>query len=136
MRSEKELELIKTLKSRKTLIENGARFGLLTVREFKGKNEKTHLLYRCECECGGEKITSGSFLRAGDVRSCGCLQNSPHKWMALQAKQRQSAKQNKIQIPSWFSQDQQKMVKSINKNWGGIAAQNYIKMQQKFQGVA
>lgn len=50
----------------------GMKFGRLLVlnREYTGnKNPK----WRCLCDCGEECITTGSSLRAGDSKSCGCL---------------------------------------------------------------
>ena len=50
----------------------GKRFGLLTVRESVGKDKRGYL-WRCECECGGEKIVPASYLRNGHTTSCGCI---------------------------------------------------------------
>ena len=47
-------------------------FGLLTAKEIVGKDKKGYL-WRCECECGGEKIVSASYLVNRHTRSCGCL---------------------------------------------------------------
>jgi hypothetical protein len=52
----------------------GQKFGKLTVISAEGKNSKTRsLLWRCLCECGKEKVTSGTSLRIGNTKSCGCL---------------------------------------------------------------
>jgi hypothetical protein len=50
----------------------GKRFGRLLVaeRSSAGSNEA---MWACECDCGGTKVVSGSSLRRGDTRSCGCL---------------------------------------------------------------
>lgn len=56
----------------------GLTFGRLTVLERAGStpgNERATWL--CACECGNETIVPGSALRAGDVRSCGCLIGAP-----------------------------------------------------------
>ena len=47
-------------------------FGRLTAKEIVGKNKKGYL-WRCECECGGEKIVPAAYLANGHTRSCGCL---------------------------------------------------------------
>ena len=50
----------------------GIRFGRLLVinREYVGnRNPK----WKCVCDCGKEHITTGSSLRSGDSKSCGCL---------------------------------------------------------------
>ena len=54
----------------------GKKFGLLTVIEKAGKNERGKTLWRCRCECGNEKITHTHALTHGIVKSCGCLKNS------------------------------------------------------------
>ena len=38
------------------------------------KDQKTELVIGIVCDCGGKKTTRGSSLRAGKVKSCGCLQ--------------------------------------------------------------
>lgn len=35
---------------------------------------KTHLHYRCICDCGISLLVAGHRLRNGSVMSCGCLQ--------------------------------------------------------------
>jgi hypothetical protein len=58
----------------------GMVFGKLTVgnrfesRRKDGPNQKHCIRYwLCRCECGNEKWISGSVLRQGQCRSCGCL---------------------------------------------------------------
>lgn len=56
----------------------GQRFGKLTVVEYlysKGNRntpDRPGRMWRCVCDCGGEKITSSYKLRSGVVTSCGC----------------------------------------------------------------
>lgn len=47
-------------------------FGRLTAREMVGKKGSQNL-WRCECECGGEKLVPTSYLRNGHTTSCGCI---------------------------------------------------------------
>lgn len=47
-------------------------FGRLTAKEIVGKDKRGYL-WRCECECGGEKIVPASYLRNGHTQSCGCI---------------------------------------------------------------
>ncbi len=55
---------------RKNLV--GQRFGKLVVLEqLEDKNGWTQ--FRCKCDCGNEKITSGNNLIYGYTQSCGCL---------------------------------------------------------------
>lgn len=50
----------------------GQRFGRLiaTERVFPGRNGA---LWRCRCDCGGERTLPTSALRSGNTKSCGCL---------------------------------------------------------------
>ena len=36
------------------------------------RNHQNHSLYLCRCDCGTEKEVSGSYLRRGSSKSCGC----------------------------------------------------------------
>lgn len=50
----------------------GQKFGrLLVVEKLEDKNGLTK--FRCICDCGNEKITSGNNLKYGSTKSCGCL---------------------------------------------------------------
>jgi hypothetical protein len=50
----------------------GKRFGRLVVQtRAESKNGKT--AWRCLCDCGQTKVITGSQLRTGRTRSCGCL---------------------------------------------------------------
>ena len=51
----------------------GHRFGKLVAVE-KLTDANGHLVYRCKCDCGGEKlVTESADLRNGRIKSCGCL---------------------------------------------------------------
>ena len=53
--------------------EIGNHYGRLTVIK-RGKTDQNGAgCWICECECGGSHEVAGSYLRCGDVRSCGCL---------------------------------------------------------------
>lgn len=52
---------------------SGNKYGLLTAVEYVGKDKFNNALWRCECECGNEKIVNRKALVCGDTRSCGCL---------------------------------------------------------------
>ena len=49
------------------------RFGKLIAIEYAGqsKNQKRSL-WKCKCDCGGEKVVRSDCLRQGGVTSCGC----------------------------------------------------------------
>lgn len=56
----------------KALQLTGHRFGRLLVQSragsYHGKSE-----WNCVCDCGGKIVTNAGSLRAGDIRSCGCM---------------------------------------------------------------
>jgi hypothetical protein len=53
---------------------SGRVFGRLTVEGFARRNASGNSMWLCRCSCAGAStITSGSALKAGRVRSCGCL---------------------------------------------------------------
>ena len=50
---------------------SGQRFGRLTVIE-RAANNGTKTMWECKCDCGNTKVVSGSNLKNGNVKSCGC----------------------------------------------------------------
>lgn len=62
-----------------TIIENGTRFGKLTVIENLGYKpqyqgaSKNRMWYKCQCECGNICEVSGNSLKSNNKLSCGCL---------------------------------------------------------------
>lgn len=50
----------------------GKRFGKLTVVERVGTNPRGLAKWKCKCDCGGELVTVGAWVRSG-TKSCGCL---------------------------------------------------------------
>lgn len=62
--------------------ETGNRYGHLVVLEYYGKNNDNKTLWRCQCDCGNEKITTGKSLRGGLCKSCGCLKSSGEELIA------------------------------------------------------
>ena len=51
----------------------GKRFGLLVVLRENGKDSNGSLRWDAECDCGKIKNLSGSSLKRGQTKSCGCL---------------------------------------------------------------
>lgn len=43
------------------------KYGKLTAIEYLGKS-----MWKCQCDCGNEKIVSGGHLETGHTKSCGC----------------------------------------------------------------
>ena len=63
------------LEGRKTMtrrIEEGQKFGILTVvcKDHKGSDRKWY--YRCRCDCGNITIVRSNALTSGNTKSCGC----------------------------------------------------------------
>lgn len=53
--------------------ETGNRYGRLTVLERAGSTTQGAAAWLCQCGCGEQVIVSGSHLRVGATKSCGCL---------------------------------------------------------------
>lgn len=53
----------------------GQRYGRLLVLKRFGRNASKQTLWLCRCDCGNEVSVTGSHLKNGDTRSCGCLHN-------------------------------------------------------------
>lgn len=54
----------------------GKKFGLLTVIERCSeelKNNRPHVYFLCQCDCGSRHVARASHLRTGYTMSCGCL---------------------------------------------------------------
>ena len=62
--------------SRKKLDLTGQRFGKLTVIA-ASENIKNRTAWLCRCDCGSTIIAKTTHLRAGRVKSCGCLSGEP-----------------------------------------------------------
>jgi hypothetical protein len=52
--------------------ETGNKYGMLSVIEFHGRDNKGHALWVCKCLCGVKSIVRGYSLRSGNTMSCGC----------------------------------------------------------------
>ncbi|MGP2517129.1 hypothetical protein [Yersinia sp. 2545 StPb PI] len=52
----------------------GKRFGRLVVKGYSGHSGSGKSLWRCQCDCGKNKVILGVSLRHGKALSCGCLQ--------------------------------------------------------------
>ena len=51
----------------------GQRFGLLTVTGDSGRRKGNSVLWRCRCDCGGERLATRQQLVSGNAASCGCV---------------------------------------------------------------
>lgn len=51
----------------------GQKFGRLTVQSKHGHRGKD-VTWLCLCDCGNQVIASGSDLKSGNTKSCGCFQ--------------------------------------------------------------
>lgn len=50
----------------------GKKFGKLTVLSHEGKNNRGKYLWKCQCDCGNVVVVTGTLLRIGQCKSCGC----------------------------------------------------------------
>ena len=50
----------------------GKKFGKLQVVAFTHMSKDGRSMWRCQCDCGKQKIVPGSNLVRGDSKSCGC----------------------------------------------------------------
>lgn len=57
----------------KLLIENGTRFGRLTVQGLANYRLNRGRVYHCMCDCGQLCDVRATSLKNGDTKSCGCL---------------------------------------------------------------
>lgn len=58
----------------------GRRYGILTVVEQASeRNSRGRVLYRCRCDCGGERLATRANLERGEITSCGCKNHPPRK---------------------------------------------------------
>ncbi len=53
--------------------ESGNRYGRLTITGLSEKQPGRKLYWLCKCDCGNISDVRGDHLRAGTVKSCGCL---------------------------------------------------------------
>lgn len=56
----------------------GQTFGLLTVvKRHSQNNSAGHTQWVCSCECGNTTVATGTNLKSGSTKSCGCLKHKP-----------------------------------------------------------
>lgn len=48
------------------------RFGRLLIVSYHGKNEHGGNLWKCQCDCGEETLSTTFILTSGNKKSCGC----------------------------------------------------------------
>lgn len=81
----------------------GRRFERLTVLEFAGTTKRGQALWKCQCDCGQEKIISACNLKNGHVRSCGCLRSEMMKKNNYCLKHGHAQKGQSSTYSSWAS---------------------------------
>ncbi len=65
-------DISKTLLGSRTIDITGKQFGSLTVLSAYQKNTRNEIVWMCKCVCGNTVINTGSHIRSGYVKSCGC----------------------------------------------------------------
>lgn len=95
----------------------GERYGRLVVVALAGRRgDKGGMFWRCRCDCGNEKIISGSDLRKGAIRSCGCLRDEKAKerlkeqWQDDDFREMQREKGSKMLKEKWKDEEYRKMI--------------------------
>ena len=54
---------------------SGQRFGRLIALEIVPRSDRKGVYWRCQCDCGNEKVVDAISLIYGRTKSCGCLHN-------------------------------------------------------------
>lgn len=55
-------------------VQAGEKYGRLTTKFVVGRTKNRVKIWRCYCDCGGEKDVPSTSLSSGNTKSCGCLQ--------------------------------------------------------------
>ena len=87
----------------------GQRFGRLTAVELLPERSRTGArLWRCQCDCGKEKIAPTAALNGGYIRSCGCMMQDVGRENSIRKTTHGDAKHGKWQrlYPVWISMRQ------------------------------
>lgn len=71
---------------RRTIVYPGAVFGLLTVIEMTGRDDRGKQLWKCACQCGSQKTVKARLLCSGETKSCGCLRANTRENFASKRK--------------------------------------------------
>ena len=74
----------------------GQKFGRLTVLSMSDEHNGSGIHWNCVCDCGNNAVISGSNLRSGRTRSCGCLSVESSKRNAAIAHTAQFKRHNLI----------------------------------------
>lgn len=56
----------------------GKKINMMTVIEEIPERKNNHIMFKCVCDCGNEKIVRGASLTAGNTQSCGCVSVKVH----------------------------------------------------------
>lgn len=77
----------------------GLRFGRLLVKSKVSQSGKSQWL--CTCDCGKQAVVSGSQLKSGRTKSCGCLKSEAARrtWLGANLLERARARIEKHSIP-------------------------------------
>ncbi len=55
----------------------GCRVGMLQVTEPTDRRKNGYIIWRCRCDCGGERLLDTRALQRGTIRDCGCQTKAP-----------------------------------------------------------
>lgn len=63
----------------------GFKYNKLTAVSFKYINEARASYWLFQCDCGKQKVISKSYVKRGEIKSCGCLSKKSHKVIVSEA---------------------------------------------------
>ena len=92
---------------------SGKKFNKLTVIERMKSSKSGKAMWKCRCDCGNYTIVSGSNLKTGGVKSCGCLKELVQQSVHANA-----------DVPSSIASDQSSSHALWNANPANSAAQH------------
>ena len=81
----------------------GQVFGKLTVDDFAYTNKWGLAMWYCSCSCGGQAVASGSDLRRGHSKSCGCDWFNGINVMAIKALKAKRDRDRMMLVRAFFT---------------------------------
>lgn len=99
----------------------GQKFGKLTVIDYvesiRTNTGVLRHLWKCQCECGNEKITQDNLLITGKVTSCGC--GKPERMIKMHTKHGGAKRKNEERLYSIWRSMKRRCANKNDMNYGG-----------------
>ena len=116
--------------------EIGKTYSKLYVVERAQNTDSGNAMWRCACECGEEIITTGTRLRRGDSRSCGCMRYLPDGEASFRALFRSYRDKAGTRGFEWgLTPEEFRNLTSATCNWCGIEPQQLIGHTYGYRGT-